>query len=29
MSEQTYLLSFEGVSKAEANCYAEELREVR
>lgn len=28
MSEQTYLLSFEGVSEAEANQYAEELREV-
>ncbi len=28
MSEQTYLLSFEGVSPAEANRYAEELREV-
>lgn len=28
MSEQTYLLSFEGVSEAEANRYAEELREV-
>ncbi|MBV9615745.1 MAG: hypothetical protein JO031_09835 [Ktedonobacteraceae bacterium] len=28
MSEQTYLLSFEGVSKAEANQYVEELREA-
>jgi len=28
MSEQTYLLSFEGVSAAEANQYAEELREA-
>lgn len=28
MSEQTYLLSFEGVSEAEANRYAEELREI-
>ncbi|SRR5260221_1759176 len=28
MSEQTYLLSFNGVSEAEANRYAEELREV-
>jgi len=28
MSEQTYLLSFEGVSEAEANRYAEELREA-
>ena len=28
MSEQTYLFSFEGVSEAEANQYAEELREV-
>jgi hypothetical protein len=29
MSEQTtYLLSFPGVSEAEANPYAEELREV-
>lgn len=28
MSEQTYLLSFTGVSEAEANRYAEELREV-
>ena len=28
MSEQMYLLSFEGVSEAEANRYAEELREV-
>jgi hypothetical protein len=28
MNEQTYLLSFEGVSEAEANRYAEELREV-
>ncbi len=28
MSEQTYLLSFNGVSEAEANQYAEELREV-
>src|SRR3984893_11670185 len=28
MSEQTYLLSFDGVSPAEANLYAEELREV-
>lgn len=28
MSEQTYFLSFEGVSKAEANRYAEELRET-
>jgi len=28
MSEQTYLLSFTGVSEAEANQYAEELREV-
>lgn len=28
MSEQTYLLSFEGTSEAEANRYAEELREV-
>jgi hypothetical protein len=28
MSEQSYLLSFEGVSEAEANRYAEELREV-
>lgn len=28
MSEQTYFLSFEGVSEAEANRYAEELREV-
>jgi hypothetical protein len=26
MSEQTYLLSFTGVSEAEANQYAEELR---
>lgn len=28
MREQTYLLSFEGVSEAEANRYAEELREA-
>ncbi len=28
MSEQTYLLSFTGVSEAEANQYAEELREA-
>lgn len=28
MSEQIYLLSFEGVSEAEANRYAEELREA-
>lgn len=28
MSEQTYLLSFEGVSEAEANRHAEELREA-
>jgi hypothetical protein len=28
MNEQTYLLSFDGVSPAEANRYAEELREV-
>ena len=28
MSEQTYLLSFDGVSPAEANRYAEELRQV-
>jgi hypothetical protein len=28
MNEQTYLLSFEGASPAEANQYAEELREV-
>lgn len=28
MSEQTYLLSFEGASVAEANQYAEELREA-
>jgi hypothetical protein len=28
MSEQTYFLSFKGVSEAEANRYAEELREV-
>ena len=28
MNEQTYLLSFEGVSEAEANRYAEELREA-
>lgn len=28
MNEHTYLLSFEGVSAAEANRYAEELREV-
>lgn len=28
MSEQTYLLFFPGVSEAEANRYAEELREV-
>ena len=28
MNEQTYLLSFEGVSAAEANRYAEELREA-
>ena len=28
MNEQTYLLSFPGVSEAEANRYAEELREV-
>ena len=28
MSEQTYLLTFEGVSEAEANRYAEELREA-
>ena len=28
MSEQTYLLSFEGISEAEANQHAEELREV-
>lgn len=28
MSEQTYLLSFEGISEAEANRYAEELREI-
>jgi hypothetical protein len=28
MSKQTYLLSFERVSEAEANQYAEELREV-
>jgi len=28
MSEQTYLLSFNGVSEAEANQYAEELREA-
>lgn len=27
MSEQTYLLSFTGVSVAEANRYAEELRD--
>ena len=29
MSEQTYLLSFPGVSQAEANQYAEELREIQ
>src|SRR5260370_36675811 len=28
MSEQTYLFSFKGVSAAEANRYAEELREI-
>lgn len=28
MSEQTYLLSFKGVSEAEANRYAEELQEA-
>lgn len=28
MSEQTYFLSFEGVSEAEANRYAAELREA-
>ena len=28
MSEQIYLLSFPGVSEAEANQYAEELREI-
>ena len=28
MHEQTYLLSFQGVSLAEANRYAEELREA-
>lgn len=28
MSDQTYLLSFEGASAAEANRYAEELREA-
>jgi hypothetical protein len=28
MSEQTYLLTFTGVSEAEANQYAEELREA-
>src|SRR6266487_3940017 len=28
MNEQTYLLSFGGVSSAEANRYAEELREA-
>ena len=28
MSEQTYLLTFIGVSEAEANQYAEELREA-
>lgn len=28
MSTQTYLLSFHGVSPAEANLYAEELRET-
>lgn len=28
MTEQTYLLSFEGVSAAEENQYAEELREA-
>jgi len=28
MSDQTYLLFFPGVSEAEANRYAEELREV-
>ena len=28
MNDQTYLLSFTGVSEAEANRYAEELREV-
>ncbi|EFH84599.1 effector-associated constant component EACC1 [Ktedonobacter racemifer] len=28
MSKQTYLLSFEGISAAEANQYAEELREA-
>ena len=28
MTQQTYLLSFEGVSPAEANRYAEELREA-
>lgn len=28
MSEQTYFLSFTGVSEAEANQYAEELREA-
>ena len=28
MSEQTYLLSFEEISEAEANQYAEELREA-
>lgn len=28
MTKQTYLLSFEGVSQAEAQRYAEELREV-
>lgn len=28
MHEQTYFLSFTGVSEAEANRYAEELREV-
>lgn len=28
MNGQTYLLSFDGISEAEANRYAEELREV-
>ncbi len=28
MNEQTYLLSFHGVSEAEANRYAEDLREA-